>query len=185
MFSLFLEKIHLTQYAQKKPDNPGKPITDLSDPSISAPSGAIGPPARPPTAGSGGRQRVGRSQALTLPSDRREAVAQALAFIRGAQTFDRGAAFEELTRRVESYVDPASNAAITELAEHLPVLEALWLRFAAEATTAASPDNRSKLLRMALQAHGAYCRALVLVQGLGLQQRRQGQVVIEGCEIEE
>lgn len=171
--------------SENKPGKPGKPGTDLDSLSISVSSGAIGPPASPPTAGSGGRHRVGRAQAITLPSDRREAVAQALAFIRGAQTFDRSAAFDELTRRVESYVDPASDAAITELAEHLPVLEALWLRFAAEATTAASADNRSKLLRMALQAHGAYCRALVFVQGLGLQQRRQGQVVVEGCGFED
>ena len=50
-------------------------------------------------------------------------------------------------------------------------------------TTAASVDNRSKLLLMALQAHGAYCRALVLVQGRGLQQRSRGRLSLRGARL--
>lgn len=79
----------------------------------------------------------------------------------------------ELRQRVEAYTDPAGLAAINELAEHLPVLEALWLRFAAQATKEGGADKRAKLLRMALQAQNAYARTLTLVQGLVQQQQQQ------------
>lgn len=116
---------------------------------------------------------LSRSDNVRLPTDRQHAVGQTLEFIRGAQHYDGAAALNELRQRVEAYTDPAGLAAINELAEHLPVLEALWLRFAAQATKEGGADKRAKLLRMALQAQNAYARTLTLVQGLVQQQQQQ------------
>lgn len=122
---------------------------------------------------------LSRADNVKLPTDRRHAVGQTLEFIRGAQHYDGAAALDELRQRVEAYTDPAGPAAITELAEHLPILEALWLRFAAEAAKEGSADKRTKLLRMALQAQASYGRTLVLVQGLAQQQRQRASVVLD------
>ncbi|WP_157991506.1 hypothetical protein [Caldimonas tepidiphila] len=119
-----------------------------------------------------------RSRDLTLPDDRRHAIGQALAFVRGRQTYDGPAALDELRDRVGQYVDPASPRAVSELAEHLPILEALWLRFAAESTSERNADTRAKLLRMALQAQQGYARTLALVQGMTQQQRQQARVLV-------
>ena len=120
---------------------------------------------------------LSRADNVKLPTNRQHAVGQTLEFIRGAQHYDGAAALDELRQRVEAYTDPAGAGAITELAEHLPVLEALWLRFAAEAAKEGSVDKRTKLLRMALQAQASFGRTLALVQGL-TQQRQHTRVVL-------
>lgn len=69
-------------------------------------------------------------------------------------------------------VPPTSEAVMHELAEHLPLLEALFLRFAAESVAAPDVDRKSRLLGMSLKAQRAYSQTLVLVQGLVQQQRQ-------------
>lgn len=112
-----------------------------------------------------------RPPALRLPSDPRDAAAQALAFIRGDDSYNRAAAIEAMSERVALLRDGDSDAALEELAAHLPILEALYLRAAVEATAATKVDHKSTLLRMSLSAQRSYSQTLALLVGL----RRQGQ----------
>jgi len=123
-----------------------------------------------------------RAAAVFLPADPAEARAQALAFVRGDSTFDRAAAFDAMRARVSTYTDPASANAVAELAEHLPILEATFLRYLAESMTARNQEHRAQLLRMALAAQRAYAQTLTLVQGLTMQQTGKARVVTHDSE---
>lgn len=108
---------------------------------------------------------------VRLPKDAATATAAVLAFARGDAEFIPSAEIATLQSRIDALRDPTAPDSLAELARQLPVLEALWLRFAAEAMAAKSTDHKAKLLRMALQAQQAYARTFVLVRGLRLQQQ--------------
>lgn len=124
-------------------------------------------------------KQLSRTSKVLLPADRKQAVGQALAFVQGQQSFDSVATMDELARRVASYTDPAGPEALRDLAEHMPLLEALFLKFAAMSAVAKSPDHAAKLLRMALQAQAAFTRTLTVVQGLALQQQGHARVSVD------
>lgn len=123
--------------------------------------------------------RQTRSQNVTLPADAAEASAQVLAYVRGDATFSPAPALEAMRERVAQLIDPTAPDSLEELARQLPTLEALWLRFAAEAVAAFDTDAKAKSLRMALQAQQAYARTFTLLRGLALQKQGLAQVVIE------
>jgi hypothetical protein len=123
---------------------------------------------------------VTRSKRVTLPDDPRDAAARALAYVQGADSYASATALEAMRERVATHVDPTSPEALRELAEHLPILEALFLRYACESVASTAPDGKSKLLKMSLAAQRAYAQTLALVQGLSLQQQGKAKVIDSG-----
>ncbi|MES2116824.1 MAG: hypothetical protein V4578_16805 [Pseudomonadota bacterium] len=119
-----------------------------------------------------------RPAPLTLPDDAREATAFALAAIRGDDTFDRATAIEGLSLRIDKLVDASGDDALSELAAHLPILEALFLRFATDAIETNLPANKSALARMALSAQASFGRTLALMAGLKLQRAGRAEVTV-------
>lgn len=81
-----------------------------------------------------------------------EAAAYVLGRALGLPAEGEGEALAVLRQRVEALRDPTSPGALDELRRHLPVLESLWQRFSVEAMSAKRADDKSKLLRAALQA---------------------------------
>lgn len=119
-----------------------------------------------------------RPGAVRLPDDPREAAAGALALIRGESAFNRAAAAEALTRRIELLTIPDSDDALAEFTAHLPVLEALFLRFAGEASVAAKPEHQAALLKISLAAQAAYARTSALIAALRLQRDGKASVTL-------
>lgn len=120
-----------------------------------------------------------RPEPQELPDDPQEAVAFVLAAIHGKDNFDKAQAVESLNARVVKLANADSSEALMQLAAHLPVLEALYLRFAMEALEARMADHKSKLLRMSLAAQSAYARTVALIAGLKLQSQGKAYVNIE------
>jgi hypothetical protein len=119
-----------------------------------------------------------RPAPIRLPADPREAAAGAVALIKGESSFNRAAGAEALTRRIELLTRPDSDEALAELAAHLPVLEALFLRFSGEASVACRPDHQAALLKIALAAQAAYGRTSALIVALRLQREGRAQVEV-------
>lgn len=124
------------------------------------------------------RRSKHRPAPLALPSDPAEAMLATLAIINGddVSAVDRAAAIEGLTERVTKLASADGKAVLSELAQHLPVLHALFLRMAAEAATTNNHDHRSKLMRMSLAAQQNYARTAALLMTL---QSENGHVIIE------
>lgn len=120
-----------------------------------------------------------RPAPVQLPADPRLASAAVLAYINGADGIDRAAAIEVMTARATSLAVADSDEALENLADHLPVLNALFLRFSAEAIATKLPDNRAKLMKIALSAQNAYARTQVLLAGLRAQKEGRARVVGE------
>jgi hypothetical protein len=118
-----------------------------------------------------------RPAPLKLPDNPREAAALALAVIRGDDSFCRAEAVEALNARLSKLADAGSEESLEELAAHLPILEALFLRFSADAMHTGLAINKSALIRMALAAQTSYGRTVALIAGLKLQ--REGKAVVE------
>jgi hypothetical protein len=123
-----------------------------------------------------------RPNAIQLPDDPREAAAGAVALIRGEDAFDRAAGAEALTRRIELLTNPDSDEALDEFTAHLPVLEALFLRFACEASVASRPQHQAALLKISLAAQAAYARTSALIAALRLQREGKASVSLMPSE---
>ncbi len=125
------------------------------------------PAAAPPTASS------------ATPTD---AAAFLLSAALGADTLPPADALAQLRQRVDALRDPTAPEALDELSRHLPVLEALFQRFAADALHMRKPEHRPKLLRAALQAQQAYARTFALLRTLAMQQQGQTAAVLEDAD---
>lgn len=123
-----------------------------------------------------------RPPPLHLPDDPRAAAALALALIRGDDSFNRAEAVEGLTARIAKLSDAGSAASLEELAAHLPILEALFMRFTADAMTTNMTGSKAALIRMALAAQTSYSRTVVLLAGLKLQRDGKALVTVQGME---
>ena len=123
-----------------------------------------------------------RPGAILLPEDPREAAAGAVAFIRGEDSFDRAAGAEALTRRIELLTNPDSDEALAEFTAHLPVLEALFIRFACEASAASRPQHQAAFLKISLAAQAAYARTSALIAALRLQREGKASVTLLASE---
>lgn len=106
-----------------------------------------------------------------------DAAAYVLSRALGSEALPPSEALAALKARVETLKDPTAPAALAELSRQLPVLEALFQRFAAEALRARRPADRSMLLRAALQAQQAHARTFALLRGMALAAK--GQAVVE------
>lgn len=116
---------------------------------------------------------------MELPSDPRSAATAVLAFINGEEGIQRAAAIEAMTARATLLADANSDGALEGLAEHLPVLNALFLRFSAEAISAKLPDHKAKFVKIALSAQSAYGRTQALIAGLRAQREGRATVVVD------
>ena len=108
-----------------------------------------------------------------------EAAAYLLSLAMGDSALTPTKALEVQRQRVAALRDPTAPASLDELARQLPLLEALFQRFSAEALRAKGPDARAKLLRAALHAQQAYARTFALLRGMGLQAKGLAAVTIE------
>ena len=124
-----------------------------------------------------------RPAPIDLPSDPRLASAAVLAYINGDDGIERAAAIEAMTVRAASLAVADSDEALESLAEHLPVLNALFLRFSAEAIATKLPDNRTKLMKIALSAQTSYTRCQALLAGLRAQRQGRGRVTLDDTEV--
>ncbi|MBZ8141421.1 hypothetical protein CLD22_16135 [Rubrivivax gelatinosus] len=88
------------------------------------------------------------------------------------------AALEELKGRVDALRDPLSPEALETLQQHLPVIDALFKRYATDSIKTRIPDRQALLARVALQAQQAYSRSFALLHGLELQRRGAGRVLL-------
>lgn len=130
-----------------------------------------GPPARPSRH---------RAQAIALPADPAQAAALVLRYVQvGDSAFDRSAAVEGMASRVEKLRGSDGAQVERELLAHAAVLDALFLRYSAEAVANKVPDHKSKLMKLALSAQAAYVRCMVAVEGLRLQRSAAARVVAE------
>lgn len=127
-----------------------------------------------------------RDMELTEPGPARKpstvseaAGAHLLTLLIGQDHLSPVAALAELQQRVERFRDPAAPAALEELAGHLPILDALFKRYAAESLRARGPEGQARLLRAALQAQTAHARTVVLLEGLKGQRQGLTRVVLE------
>lgn len=123
-----------------------------------------------------------RPAPIDLPSDPRLASAAVLAYINGEDGIERAAAIEAMTARAASLAIADSDEALKSLAEHLPVLNALFLRFSAEAIATKLPDNRAKLIKIALSAQNSYARTQALIAGLRAQRQGRARVTLNDAE---
>lgn len=123
------------------------------------------------------------ASSIQLPEDPREAAAGAIALIRGESSFNRAMGAEALSRRIEKLSHPDSDEALAELTAHLPVLEALFLRFAGEAAALRRPEHQALLLKISLTAQAAYGRTSALVAALRLQRDGKARIALHGGEI--
>jgi hypothetical protein len=117
-----------------------------------------------------------RPAPLQLPADPRAAAALCLAVVKGDDYFRRAEAVEGLSARIAKLSDAGSDQSLEELTAHLPILEALFLRFTTDAISSTSTSGKSALIRMALAAQTSYSRTVALVAGLKLQ--REGKAVV-------
>lgn len=120
-----------------------------------------------------------RPAPIELPSDPRLAATAVLAFINGENGIQRAAAIEAMTARAALLAEADSEEALESLAEHLPVLNALFLRFSAEAISAKLPDHKARFVKIALSAQSAYARTLALIAGLRAQREGRATVIVE------
>jgi len=100
-----------------------------------------------------------------------DAAAYLLALATADPTLTAPAALEAHRQRVAALRDPTSPYALQELSRQVPVLEALFHRFTAEALRATNPQTKAILLESALQAQQAHARTFTLIRGLALQEK--------------
>jgi len=106
-----------------------------------------------------------------------DAAAYLLALATADPTLTAPAALEAHRQRVAALRDPTSPEALQELSRQVPVLEALFHRFTAEALRATNPQTKAILLKSALQAQQAHARTFTLIRGLALQEKGLAQVI--------
>jgi hypothetical protein len=87
--------------------------------------------------------------------------------------------FDELRRRLQAVTDPASPEGLSELRQHLAILEALFLRLINDALSLRNPEAQARLLRTALQAQQGHARTFALIRTLSLQKAGQTEVIVD------
>jgi len=70
---------------------------------------------------------------IEMSRDPREAVAYALAVIRGDDAIGKREALDQLAARIDRFIDASSDEALSELAATLPLMETLMCRYAMDA----------------------------------------------------
>ena len=116
---------------------------------------------------------------IQMSRDPREAVAYALAVIRGdSDTIGKSEALAQLAARIEGFIDAGGDGALRELAATLPLMEALMVRYAMEAAQTSDIDRKYRLTKLALQCQASFARTLALIAGLRAQRKGHGRVIV-------
>ena len=116
---------------------------------------------------------------IQMSRDPREAVAYALAVIRGdSDTIGKREALDQLATRIEGFIDAGGDGALRELAATLPLMEALMVRYAMEAAQTNDIDRKYRLTKLALQCQASFARTMALIAGLRAQRKGQGRVIV-------
>jgi len=82
--------------------------------------------------------------------------------------------------RVELLKDPGGQQADEELFAQAALLNALFIRYAAESVAASEPDHRAKYAKLALQAQSSYTRTLIAIEALRAQRQQQRPILVPG-----
>lgn len=106
--------------------------------------------------------------ALQIPTDPTEAAAAVLACIKQGHTgtVEKAEALDAMTSRVKSLLNLDRQQMLSELAGHAAILDALFQRFAVEATQAHSFEVRARFAKLALHSQAAYARTLGTIETL-------------------
>ena len=115
---------------------------------------------------------------IEMSRDPREAVAYALAVIRGDDTIGKSEALAQLAARIEGFIDAGGDGALRELAATLPLMEALMVRYAMEAAQTSDIDRKYRLTKLALQCQASFARTMALIAGLRAQRKGHGSVIV-------
>jgi hypothetical protein len=135
-------------------------------------------PTPPPMRGSSSIS-AHRPRGIQLPDDPREAAAGAIALLRGQNSINRASAAEALTSRLATLSVANGRQTLDELSAQLPVLEALFLRFAGEAASIERAEHKAIFVKVALSAQAAFARTVALLAALRLQRGGDGRVLVE------
>ena len=123
-----------------------------------------------------------RPPVIEMSRDPREAVAYALAVIRGDDTIGKSEALAQLATRIEGFIDAGGDGALRELAATLPLMEALMealmVRYAMEAAQTSDIDRKYRLTKLALQCQASFARTMALIAGLREQRKGRGRVIV-------
>jgi hypothetical protein len=128
-----------------------------------------------------GRPSAHRPPAISLPSDPAESAALVLRYVQhGTSEFERASAIEAANARLALLRDPdnGTDHALDELARHLPILDALFQRYAAESVAAKHPDHRAKFAKLALAFQASHARTVIAVEGLKAQRQGKARVLL-------
>jgi hypothetical protein len=116
---------------------------------------------------------------IQMSQDPREAVAYALAVIRGDEDkIGKRDALAQLSTRIERFIEGDTDDALRELAATMPLMEAMMVRYAMEAAQTSDVERKFRLTKLALQCQSSFARSLVLLAGLKAQRKGQGRVVV-------
>lgn len=115
---------------------------------------------------------------IEMSRDPREAVAYALAVIRGDDAIGKRDALDQLATRIDRFIDASSDEALSELAATLPIMETLMIRYAMEAATASIIERKYRLTKLMLMCQASFARTLALMAGLKAQRKGYANVVV-------
>ena len=111
---------------------------------------------------------------VILPIDSRAARACVLSFVTTGETsHERSAAVEAMSNRVELLRDRTGVQLEEELFGHMAILEALWLRYATEATRAEKAENSAIYCKLALLCQTSYTRTALAIESLRAQRQQK------------
>ncbi len=132
-----------------------------------------------------GRPSAHRPPAISLPSDPAESAALVLRYVQhGTSDFERASAIEAANARLALLRDPnnGTDYALDELARHLPILDALFQRYAAESVAAKQPDHRTKFAKLALAFQASHTRTVIAMEGLKAQRQGKARVLLDNAD---
>ena len=122
-----------------------------------------------------------RSPPIALPPDAEQAAAYVLSFVQsGDLAFDRSAAIEGMSERIDQLQASSAEVMERELFAHAQILSALFLRFTAQSIAASSAEAKAVYMKTALACQAAYTKTCVCVEGLRLQRQGKGSIRVNG-----
>jgi hypothetical protein len=117
---------------------------------------------------------------IVLPLDAKAATACVLSFVTTSNlSFDRSSAIEAMSNRIALLRDGSGDSQENELAGHLTILDALWLRYASEAARADKPENSAIWTKLALLCQSSYMRTALAIESLRAQRQQRPMGVLQ------
>lgn len=127
-----------------------------------------------------------RSPPVALPPDAGQAAAYVLSFVQsGDSAFDRSAAIEGMSERIDQLQDLTADTIEKELFAHSQILQALFHRYSVLSISASGAEHKSIYLKAALTCQAAYLKTVVCVEGLRLQRQGHGLIRVNGHDTQD